>query len=142
MTKGYDNPVRSDYFHAGVDFGAGADIEFVLAVPLSGRDSVIPGTRMRGRVVGVTIHNITEVFAGSTLDAGVQVGDGSDPDLYFEDGRTLDETVDTAESVYLQDDGAGVDIPAGEAEITVTCQVATGTPTGIADMTVHIDWFG
>lgn len=141
MSQHYDNPDRTSYHFAGIDFGAGADITRVIAVPLSGKSTVAPGVGKRGRVKGATIHNITENFVGSTLDGGVQVGDGSDADKYFDSGRVLDENVDTGESVYLLDDGAQVDIEGGRTTITVTFQVTTGSPTGIADVTLDIDWY-
>lgn len=136
----YDNRQVVSYHFAGIDFGAGANITRVLAVPTDGPNSTTPGVGCRGRVVGGTIHNITEDFAGSTSDAGVQVGDGSDADKYFDSGLILDESVDIGESVNLKDDGAQVDIEAGRTSITVTFVVAVGTPTGIADVTLNIAW--
>lgn len=131
----YDKPFRTPIHFAGIDFGAAANIARVIAVP------VLPnGRKPGGRVVGGLIHNITEVFAGSTLDASVQVGDGSDADLYFQ-SQTLDEEVDTGESVWLVDQGAQVNIENDRDSITVTFVASTGTPTGIADVMLYIDWF-
>ena len=141
MTTGYDNPKLRSYHFAAHDFGTGSNITQVIAVPKTGRDLDNPGTGARGRVRGVLISAITEDFAGSTTDAGVQVGDGSDADLYFDSGLVLDETADIAESVYLLDDGAAVDIPGGRSTVTITTVAATGTPTGIANVDVEIEWF-
>lgn len=132
----YDNPRNSSIHFAAVDFGAGSNEARVIAVPLDEN-----GIGMRGRVKGALIHNVTEDFAGSSSDAGVRVGDGSDDDKYYDSGLVLDETVDIGESVYLVDDGAAVDIEAGRTNITVTFVVAAGTPTGIADVELFIDWY-
>jgi len=136
MSQFYDNPDIFTYTLPQHDFGTGSDITQVIAVQKD-----VNGIGKRGRVLGVTIKRVTEDFAGSTLDAGVQVGDGSDADKYFDSGRVLDETVDIGESVYLVDDGAQVDIEGGRSSVTVTCQSATGTPTGIADVDIHIAWY-
>ena len=136
MSKGYDQPDVFTYYFKDHDFGTGSNITSVIAVPLDSN-----GIGKAGRVIGVTIYDVTENFAGSTLDAGVQVGDGSDADKYYDSGLVLDETVDTTESVYLVDDGAQVAIEAGRTSVTVTFNSATGTPTGIACVAVHIGWY-
>jgi hypothetical protein len=146
VSSGYDKPERLHHELGLIDFGAGADVTKLIRVPAA----KFGGTGMRGRVRGVLISQVSEDFAGSTLDAGVQVGDGSDADKYFDSGRVLDETVDVAdgETIFLNNDdsegGAGEDaedIEAGRSTVTVTCQVATGSPTGQAHVTVVIDWY-
>jgi hypothetical protein len=156
MSGFYDNADRTSYHFAQVDFGAGADITRVIAVPLDGKNARIPGVGKRGRVVGATIHNVTEDFAGSTSDARVLVGTGAGDTTYFASlattalGSVTDETLDIGESVYLLDEGPltgsadgfrQVDIEAGRTSITVTFVVEVGTPTGIADVTLDIDWY-
>jgi hypothetical protein len=135
----YDNPQRVQYDFGVIDFGTGSDITKTIEVPTR------PGqTQGRaGRVADVILGAVTEDFAGSTLDAGVQVGDGSDADKYYDTGRVLDETVDVADNalLHLADDGAKVDIELGRSTITVTFQSATGTPTGQAEVSVIVDWF-
>lgn len=153
----YDSPKRTSYHFSQVDFGAGANITRVLAVPLDGKNARIPGVGMRGRVVGALVHNVTEDFAGSTSDGRILVGTGAADGTYFSTflttalGNVLDETLDIGESVYLLDQGpaAGtdpdgfrqVDIPGARTNITVTFVVLVGTPTGIADVTLDIDWY-
>lgn len=124
--------VRQDYTFIDHSFKTGSDITQVIAIP----------TGMSGRVAGVLIYNITESFAGSTGDAGVRVGDGSDDNLYFDSGLILDEAVDTTESIWLPDtDSATTEIPSDEDALTITLVSATGTPAGIANVAVYIDWF-
>lgn len=132
----YDNPDRLSYLFKAVDFGA-SDSTQTIQVPVTGTQG------RAGRVVGVIISDVTEDFAGSTSDAGVQVGDGSDADKYYDSGLVLDETVDVADNatLWLADDGSQVDIELGRSTVTVTFVAAVGTPTGIADVTVVIDWF-
>jgi len=136
MSKFYDNPDLFSYTFLAIDFGNGL-VSRLLAVPTDGPDSSTPGVGKRGRVLGALIHNITEDFSGT--DAGVQVGDGSDVDLYYDSGTVLDATVDIGETLWLLDDGAQIDIPGGETGITVT--FADAVTTGIADVALFIAWY-
>jgi hypothetical protein len=145
-SKGYDNPERIHHELGLIDFGAGADVVKVVQVP----KNKFGGTGKRGRVRGVVISQVSEDFVGSTLDAGVAVGDGSDDNKYFDSGRVLDETVDIADLTTLllenddSDGGVGedaVDIEAGRSTISVTCRVTTGSPTGQAHATLIVDWY-
>jgi hypothetical protein len=147
MTASYGDRTLRSYTFAAVDFGA-SDVTEVIAAPLAGRDSeygALP--TQRGRVRGFHLFNVSEIFAGTTLMAGLEVGDGTDPDLYFASdtdvlsGATNTLAVDAA--LYVVDAGNAVDIP-GDAvgDITLTMKAGTGTPTGIADITVEIEWFG
>lgn len=142
----YDRPERLHHELGLIDFGAASDVAHTIQVPVN----KFGGTGKRGRVRCVLISQVTEDFAGSTLDAGVQVGDGTDANKYFDSGRVLDETVDVNDlqcRILDNDDsegGAGedaVDIEGGRSTITVTNLVATGTPTGQAHVTVVIDWY-
>ncbi len=146
LGRGYDNPERIHHELGLIDFGAGADVVKVVQVPVAKRG----GAGLRGRVRGVVISQVSEDFVGSTLDAGVAVGDGSDDNKYFDSGRVLDETVDVADLTTLfianddSDGGAGeavVDIEGGRSTVSVTCRVTTGSPTGQAHATVIIDWY-
>ena len=141
MTTSYANPKLRSYYFSAVDFGA-TDTTQVIAAPLAGRDDAMgtPPTA-RGRVRGYTVYNVSEIFAGSTSGAGVTVGDGTTANLYFEDNLGLNGTA-VAASVYVVDNGDAVDIPAGATgDITVTFVAGVGTPTGIADVLVDIEWF-
>lgn len=138
----YDNGNISTYHFDDHDFGTGANITQVIAVPLDGISTVTPGQGRSGRVVGATVYNVTENFAGSSSDAGIQVGDGTDADIYFDSGLVLNEDVDATESVYLLDDGAKVRIPAGKTSVTVTFVASAGSPTGIAHVALDILWDG
>lgn len=142
------HPVRQSvsYHFPDVDFGGGSDVTFTIPCPVPPEQApaaggIVTSGQQGGRVRGVSILNVTEDFAGSNSDAGVQVGDGSDVDKYFDSGLVLDETVDVGEAVFLADDGSAVDIETGRSTITVTCVASDGTPTGIADVYVHVDWF-
>ena len=132
----YDNPLVLSYFYSQIDFGTGTDITRLLPVPIL-ENARKPG----GKVLGVEITNITEAFAGATTDASVQVGISGDIDKYFQ-SRDLDENDDTGEVFYLRNaDTAAVDIESGRTDVTVTFVSATGTPTGIADVTLRIAWY-
>lgn len=137
----YDNPRRQTYDLGAIDFGTGSDIEVSIPVP----DHPVGGSGNQGaggRVIAVIISAVTEDFAGSTSDAGVQVGDGTDPDKYYDTGLVLDETVDVADLAVLEleDDGSKVDIELGRSDLTVTLVAAVGTPTGQANVGIVVEW--
>lgn len=146
--RGYDNSVLRQYTFAAVDFGA-TDTTEVIAQPLTGRDTKygVPPTA-RGRVRGFSVQNVTEIFAGTTTQAGVAVGDGTTEDLYFASDVTLANgtmnTTPVGGALYVNnaDSALSVDIPAeATGDLTITFVAGTGTPTGIADVTVDIEWF-
>jgi len=133
----YDNPLVRQYDFGVIDFGTGSNIVHTIEVPADG------GAQGRsGRVVDVILSQVTENFAGSTSDAGVQVGDGSDADKYYDTGLVLDETVDVADLavLHLADDGAKVDIEYNRSTISVTFVASVGTPTGQAAVSVVVEW--
>lgn len=133
----YDNTTRQTYDLGAIDFGTGSNIAVTIPVPVTGTQG------RAGKVVDVIISAVTEDFAGSTSDAGVQVGDGSDADKYYDTGLVLDETVDVADLAVLSlaDDGSKVDVELGRSTLTVTLVAAVGTPTGIANVGVVVEWF-
>jgi len=133
----YDNPWRQTYSMGSIDFGTGSNITKTIEVPKTGTQG------RAGRVVDVILGTVSEDFAGSTTDAGGQVGDGSDADKYYDTGLVLDEGVDVADLaiLHLADDGAKVDIELGRSTVTVTFVANAGTPTGQAEIFVVIDWF-
>lgn len=147
----YDNGYVKSYqigaFGAtgGMDFGDTGDLAEVIAVPKSGPNSTTPGVGLRGRVIGVTIVNVTETFVGTTSGGQVLVGSAADTNAYY---QTVAATLSgsspaVAGSVFLPDDGSKVDIPAGETLFTITCVDAVGgSITGIADVIVDIMWYG
>jgi len=137
----YDNPNIRQYTFRGVDFGAGANIVHTIQVPVENPAAESSQGRS-GRVLSVVINNVSEDFAGSTTDAGVQVGDGTTAGKYFSSGLVLDETVDITDNatLELEDSGSAVPIEVGRSTVTVTFLVSTGTPTGTADATVVIAW--
>lgn len=134
----YDNPKVQHYSLGARDFGTASDIAIAIDVPLD--DSGLQGRS--GRVVYVNVHDVTEDFAGSTTDAGVQVGDGTDADKYFDTGLVLDETVDVSALIVhdLADDGSKVDIELGRSTVTVTLVANAGSPTGQASVSLGIEW--
>lgn len=133
----YDNPDRRVYDFGLIDFGTGSDIVHTITVPEDGG-----GVGRSGRVSAVIVGKVTEDFAGSTSLAGIQVGDGTDADKYFDTGLVLDATVDVTDlaALDLADDGAKVDIEYNRSTVSVTFVSAVGTPTGQAEVAVTIDW--
>ncbi len=141
MSK-YDNAQRMSIHFKDINFGGDANVVRVIALPLNNRDTGAVGRFNAGRVVGALIHDITEDFTGDVSDAGIIVGTAGNTDLYFETGLVLDETVDIGESVWLVDNGDGIDIPVSAAGmITVTFIAGATTETGIAAVELFIDLF-
>lgn len=142
----YDTPIQQQYAFNNVNFD-GADIVHSIAVPIGpnrGKDlSHSPGVGMQGKVTRVLVHNVTADFSDESTAAIIRIGDGSDVDKYFDSGTSIGDTLDIGEDLVLTDDGAAVEIEEGRTEIVVTCVAGTGgTPdTGIADLTVDIDWY-
>ncbi len=137
----YDSPQFESYYFPQVDFGAASDTVRTIAVPKGDRFAHNYGARMPGRVLAVIISNVTEDFVGSSTDGGVRVGDGSDDDTYVDTVLVLDETVDVGEELTLSDDGSQADIEADRTSLTVTFVATTGSPTGIADVTIEVEWY-
>lgn len=133
----YDNPLRLSYLYQVVDFGTGSNTTETIQVPQTGTQG------RSGRVTDVVISDVAENFAGSTSDAGVRVGDGSDDDKYYDTGTVLDETVDVSDNatLWLKDDGSKVDIELARSTLTVTFISSVGSPTGQSDVTVWVDWY-
>lgn len=133
----YDDPLVISHHFNQVSFAAG-NVTRLIAVPV-----LKNGRKPGGKVLGALLHNITTDFAGATTDAEIQVGISGDTDKYFQ-SIILDETVDIGETLWLNNDSANntaVDIENGRTDITVTFVAATGTPTGVADVTLLIRWF-
>ena len=133
----YDNAQVRHYNLGARDFGTGAAIAIVVDVPVDSG-----GVGRSGRVVYCTVGAVAEDFAGSTSDAGVQVGDGTDVDKYYDTGLVLDETVDASTLIVhdLVDDGSKVDIEYNRSTVTVTLVPADGTETGQATVELGIEW--
>ncbi len=134
----YDNPSRLSYTFTVVDFGTGSDHTQAIPVPQSGSQG------RSGRVTDIVISDVLEDFLGDTTDAGIQVGDGTDADKYYDTGLVLAEAVDVSdnESLWLVDDGSKVDIELARSTLTVTfVQSVGGSIAGQADVTVWVDWY-
>lgn len=133
----YDKPLIVTYPFSAIAWKT-TNVTRLLATPM------MPVNRRRpaGKVLGATVHNITEDFAGTTVDARLEVGISGDTDKYFK-SAALDETVDIGESLFLVNDtaNAAVDIEPGRTDITVTFIASTGTPTGVADCALTIMWW-
>lgn len=146
----YDRPLILTYKYSQLSFAANSTIQ--IAVPRYPAGASIAGNAAAGagagrgfggRVLGGMISRVTTDFVGSTSDAGVRVGDGSDDDKYFDSGLVIDETVDAGEAMYLVNDNVQVpvDIEAGRSAITVTIVGNVGSPAGVADLDLWIAWW-
>jgi len=134
----YDNPMRVSYGLGLVDYGTGSDEATAIAVPLG-------ATRCRIESIAVMA---TEVFAGSTSTARIELGTGADPNRYADtDMGTLADTngheAAAAEYFDIGHGGPGVvDITTESiTQIEVGLISATGTPTGQGFTTITIAWW-
>lgn len=125
----YDKPLVLTYSYAAIDFGAGTKTRAVAGP-----------SGMRGRLVEVTA-SVTETFTDDTTQAFVRLGVSGDLDAYGEvpmgtaaNGTALVGSAD-ANSVL------GTAIPA-DTDLLITFVAPTGgTPAGIADVHVAVEWY-
>lgn len=132
----YDLPVRVSYnlgnVAGGVDFGAG-DSAYAIKPP--------PG-KSCGNLVDIHL-SVNETFTQVTTPAYVRLGDGSDADRYGQ----LNCGAAAVTNAYNMDDGGTfgsmIDLVAHSiTQVEVTCVAPTGgTPAGIANVTIVVDWF-
>ena len=127
----YSNPNRRSYVFPSVDYGAG-DSSHSLRGP-AGKTGTL-----------VDIHlSATETFNSVTTDGYTQIGvSGGDLDAFasFVQGDLAATDAISAENGSDPDWLIDANIPADTA-VEVTCVAPTGgTPTGIATVTVVIDW--
>ena len=123
----------------GVDFGASNDA-FILQMHGS----------KRAKCVEVLLYDITENFAGTSTKASVEIGDGTDADGFAYTADVADADATTAIGSKHFSSAAGT-ITAGALDeqgiiqaadyVTVTCVASTGTPTGIARVSVSFLYF-
>lgn len=134
----YEQPNRHTYMFSSTDYGGASDTTYSIIGP-QGKEGILWDYGVQGA---------TEIFNGSTITPKVAVGTTADPDAYGEeidlDAVALDDGL-TARSANGLDQVA-LDLVivdkylARDTEIVVTCTAATGSPTGIADTIVVIDW--
>jgi len=123
----YSNPNRMCYSFGAIDFGAGGDVT-----------SIQGPAGKAGRLVEIMVA-ATETFTATTTQADVQVGTGADPDAnaLFQLGTLADTN---SVSAYGTSSIIDADI-AADTQVEVTFTAPTGgTPAGIADVTIVIDW--
>jgi hypothetical protein len=132
--------MRMHYTFPVLDFGAGAEIYYVLG----------PKGR-KGKLVDYGIHHVTEAFTTDTLPAYVSVGTAADPDAYGEELGMGTSAIDVGSksvrtsfrdpddiALYILD--AGLSLPA-DTKVGLHCTSPTGgTPAGIAQPFMIIDW--
>ena len=125
------------------DFGAAATDTYI-----AGRAG------LRGRVMGIRVHSVTETFATDGLDALVSVGTTSSDALTSETNPLPTSDIDYyAQSVTVPDGAAAATpptmaaftfsnyIPAGVGfNITKALATDSGTVAGIGTVTVTIAW--
>lgn len=129
---GYANPMqRITYTYAGIDFGAGDK-----AASFQGPAGMV------GRLVAIVLPNVTEVFSATTTSAQIKIGTTGNDDAYALADLGTTAATDTFES--SQDDPDAIidpDIPA-DTQVEVAFVAPTGgTPTGIADVQIVVEWY-
>jgi hypothetical protein len=132
--------MRMHYIFPVLDFGAGAEIYYVKG----------PKGR-KGKLVDYGVHHVTEAFTADTLPAYVSVGTAADADAYGDELSMGTAAIDVGSvSVrtsfrdpddlddYILD--AGLSLPA-DTKVGLHCTSPTGgTPAGIAQPFMIIDW--
>lgn len=134
----YDNPDRRTYVLSAHDFGAGA-----------GSASVRGPKGKKGVLIDYGVQNVSETFNAVATPATIAVGDGSDVDAFGEEfslatvaagsGRSV-QSVYESDGIYNENVIVNRHIPA-DTDVTLTFVAPTGgTPAGIAQPYVTIDW--
>lgn len=108
------------------DFGAG-DAAEVIRGPAG----------LTGRIVSFTVYNITEIFEDGT--ARLDVGDGSDQNGYAFSGALGTEGTGGSVSPAISPGVLDNSLPP-DTDVTLTFVAPSGSPTGIADALVVINW--
>jgi hypothetical protein len=136
----YDRPNRIKYSFGVHDFGGSADETY----------SVFGPKGKKGRIWDYGVEGVIEIFNGGSVTPKIAIGSPADHDAYGDDLvlhaladnsatsiRILyDEIADAANfALYMLER----DI-AANAEVVVSCIVATGSPTGQGVPFVIIDW--
>ena len=129
---GYANPQqRITYTYAGIDFGAGDK-----AASFQGPKG------MSGKLKDIVLPNATEVFNSVTTEAQIKIGTASNDDAYAL--ANLGDLAATDTFVATQDDTDAIiesNIPA-DTQVEVAFIAPTGgTPTGIADVQIVVEWY-
>jgi hypothetical protein len=126
---GIGSAESASYLFQVVDFGGANTVE------------VIEGPAGKtGRVVSFTVYNITEIFHGDTTQARLDVGDGADANGYaFSTDVPAEQATATSVSPVVSAGVLGNSLP-GATPITLTFVSTVGTPTGISDALVVINW--
>ena len=135
----YSDPlVNQTYQLASHDFGAGAGTNSFKA----------PAGFTRGRITDIGVGNITEAFTSVTTAGQVQLGDGTDVDKYAQlevangTGSGIGDTynVRNDSNAIIEADILVSDLTGGQLEFTYVAPTG-GTPAGIGEPNVTIDWF-
>lgn len=132
----YDNPNRIAYLWATQDAGAGAVTK-----------NIVGPKGKTGRVWDYGFLNVTEAFTADTLPSYVSVGLSGNADAYGEElsmattaaggGLTVRSSM---ESGAARDAMFPATIPAGTTVLITATAPTGGTPAGIGDLYVVIDW--
>lgn len=131
----YLNPLWQTFQFQSYDFGGTAAGSVVVQAP--------PGMTV-GRLVDLGVNPVTEIFAGSTTNAKIRVGDGTDADRYAE--LNITNGTDVGDAFNVRNDTDAIIEPTilvsdlTNAEVVVSYVDATGTPTGIAVPFITIAW--
>jgi hypothetical protein len=123
--------VTTTFAYSGIDFGAGDK-----AASFQGPKG------LTGKLREVILPNVTEVFNSVTTEAQITIGTATDADAYAL--VNLGDLAATDTFVTSQDDTDGIIVDAipADTQVEVAFIAPTGgTPTGIADVQIVVDWY-
>ena len=131
----YSNPLYQTFQFQSYDFGATGAGSVKVQAP--------PGVTV-GRLIDVGVNPVTENFAGSSVVAKINVGDGTDVDRYAQ--LIIANDTDVGDTFNVRNDADAIiestilvsDLT--NAEVVLNYVDATGTPTGIAVPYIVIAW--
>lgn len=133
----YSQPDVVKYCFASFDFGAAAGDLTQGIKPPAGYEN--------GRILDIGVEQITEAFAGTTKDAQVRVGTSAGDATYgllnVPSGTSIGDVANTRDDTNAIVEADIVVSDLTGAQLEVTLDEATGTPTGIASAYVIIGWY-
>ena len=120
----YDNPTTVAHSYSAVDFGTASEVYASLKGPLG----------KKGRITSVIV-TATEVFTtGGDVLLGIAADGAEYVNMPLATLAATDTLVSTAAQIVL------ADLPA-DTQIEITWSATGGTPTGIADVQIVVDWY-
>lgn len=128
----YSNPLSITYDLGQHDFGAGGDTHDIKGPPGA-----------KGRLRNVLLKKVSEAFTATTTPAYINVGTTADADKHasISCATTAIDAVLSKDPAAEDPDTYNTEIAADEIVRTTFVAPTGGTPAGIGEVQLTIDWY-